>query len=79
MPNDLTPSQIELLLEQLRSQNYPLEVRQDQAEALVCCMRTIMRAVPEDDHVMLRWEYNLATSALMHPAPHGSSEFHTED
>jgi hypothetical protein len=64
--NDAT---LEILLEQVRQQNYPLEVSADAADALVECIRRIMAAVPEDDRVFLRADYDLATSALCHPSP----------
>ena len=56
-------------LEALGQQGYPLTVTTEDAEALVECIRRIMEAVPEDDRVFVRADYDLATSALWHPAP----------
>lgn len=60
------PRRIAVLAEVLR-QDYPLTITQEAAIALVECMRCIMDAVPEDDRVFVRADYNLATSALCHP------------
>lgn len=60
---------LESLLESLRTQSYPLTVSEDEAEALVECFRRIMQAVPEDDRIFVRTDYDLATSALCHPDP----------
>jgi hypothetical protein len=51
----------------IREQDYPLSLTSDDAEALVECFRRIMSAVPEDERVFVRADYNLATSALCHP------------
>lgn len=54
-------------LDALAEQDYPLYVREDDARALVECIRRIMRSVPEDDRVFVRADYDLATHALLHP------------
>lgn len=54
-------------LESLGEQEYPLTVTEDDAQALVECIRRIMRSVPEDDQVFVRADYDLATHALLHP------------
>lgn len=57
------------LLESLQEQSYPLTVDEETANALVACIRRIMASVPEDDQIIVRGDYNLATSALCHPEP----------
>lgn len=62
------------LLEAVRQQSYPLVLSKEDSQALVKCMRRIMDAVPEDEHVFVRCDYDLATSALCHPdAPFGQN------
>ncbi len=56
-------------LESLGQQTYPLEINEDTADALVECIRRIMKAVPDDDLVYVRADYDLAVSALCHPSP----------
>lgn len=48
-------------------QDYPLQISHDAAEAFITCLRRIMDAVPEDDRVFVRAEYELVTTALHHP------------
>ncbi len=55
------------LLGGLRQQDYPLELSKEAADALCECIRRVMDAVPEDDQVFVRADYDLATSALCHP------------
>ena len=55
------------LLLLLREQEYPLMVSQETALALVNCITRVMDAVPDDDRIFVRAEYNLATSSLCHP------------
>lgn len=45
---------INSLLDSLRQQEYPLTVTQDDADALVECIRRIMASVPEDDQIFVR-------------------------
>lgn len=56
-----------VVLSKLRDQDYPLIITQEMASMLVGCIRRVMDAVPEDDRVFVRAEYDLATSALCHP------------
>lgn len=58
---------IRLLLESVRQQDYPLTLGNEEADALCECIRRIMDAVPEDDRVFVRADFDLATSALCHP------------
>ena len=60
-------SEIFSLLVDLRQQDYPLSVTQETANALVECIRRVLNAVPEDDRLFVRADYDLATSALCHP------------
>jgi hypothetical protein len=60
---------LESRLEELREQNYPLEITPETADALVECIRRIMACVPEDEQIFVRADYASATSALCHPAP----------
>lgn len=55
------------LLEELQIQSYPLQVTEEQAIALTYCIQAIMEEVPEDNKVLVRGHYSLATSALHHP------------
>lgn len=65
----MTNMQIDLLLDQLRRQSYPLEVTKNAADALLQCISRIMQYVPEDDQLLVRADYDAATSALYHPDP----------
>ena len=67
--SSLKHARITSLLESVQQQQYPLEITTDAAEALVECIRRIMSEVPEDDQVFVRADYDLATSALLHPTP----------
>lgn len=58
---------LEARLESLGEQDYPLAITEDDALALVECVRRIMRSVPEDDRLFVRADYDLATHALLHP------------
>jgi hypothetical protein len=62
-------------LEALRGQKYPLLVTAETAEALYLSIRRVMSVVPEDDHVLVRADYSLATSALFHPEPGEGGNF----
>jgi len=63
----LQDDRITSLLVNIRQQDYPLVITQEAASALVECMRRVMDAVPQDDRVLVRAEYDLITSALCHP------------
>lgn len=60
-------NEIITLLSDLRQQDYPLVVSEKMANAIVECIRRIMETVHPDDHVFVRADYDLATSALCHP------------
>ena len=55
------------LLTDLLQQDYPLCITRETADALVECASRILGAVPEDDRIFVRADYDLATSALCHP------------
>ena len=55
------------LLTDLLQQDYPLYITRETADALVECASRILDAVPEDDRIFVRADYDLATSALCHP------------
>ena len=54
-------------LEAIAASFYPLSIDEDDGAAMVECIQRIMDAVPEEERIMLRGDYNLVTSALMHP------------
>jgi len=56
-------------LEALHEQGYQLTLSSEDAEALVECINRVMAAVPEDDRIFVRADYDLATSGLWHPDP----------
>jgi hypothetical protein len=58
---------IDELLREILHQGYPLEITQEAAMAMQTCIDRIMEMVPEDDRILVRREYSLATSALTHP------------
>jgi len=58
---------IKARLNAVRKQNYPLTLTDDDAEALVECIRHIMAVVRENDQVLVMEDYDLATSTLVHP------------
>ena len=60
---------IDILLDQIREQRYPLSITCSQAEALLIGIKRVMDAVHPDDHVLVRGDYDAVTSALCHPAP----------
>lgn len=62
-------SEIDLLLDVVRAQSYPLEITEACAEAMVVCIQRVMDFVPECDRVLVRGEYDAVTSALLHPTP----------
>jgi len=64
---DLRDEQITSLLTDLLQQDYPLCVTRETADALVESMGHILNAVPEEDRIFVRADYDLATSALCHP------------
>ena len=64
----LDDTTLNLLLEDLQEQRYPLKIELDTAEALVECFRRVLEAVPEDDQVFVRADFELATRALLHPS-----------
>lgn len=55
------------VLIEVQQQNYPLSITLEAASAFIECIQRIMDAVPEDDRVFVRADYDLATSALCHP------------
>ena len=55
------------LLDELRQQDYPLQVTEETANALVCYINAIMQEVPAEYQAFIRFHYDLATSALVHP------------
>jgi len=59
--------EITSLLIEVRQQDYPLSITQEAASAIVECIRHLIEAVPKDDQVLVRGDYDLATSALCHP------------
>jgi hypothetical protein len=59
--------QTDSLLADLLQQDYPLCITRETADALAECMSRILDAVPEDDRIFVRADYDLATSALCHP------------
>lgn len=64
----LDDTTLNLLLEDLQEQRYPLQIELDTAEALVECFRRVLEAVPEDDQVYVRADFELASKALLHPS-----------
>jgi hypothetical protein len=64
----LNDRDIPALLSALRRQSYPLVITEDQAEALVECMRRVMASVPDQEHSPARTDFDLAASALFHPS-----------
>ena len=63
----LQDDEIAALLTEIRQQDYPLGITQEAAGALAECVRRILDAVPEDDRIFVRADYDMATSALCHP------------
>lgn len=63
----LRDKQITSLLTDLLQQDYPLCITQETADAIVECLSRTLDAVPEDDRIFVRADYDLATSALCHP------------
>ena len=56
-------------LEPFVNRGYPLTITADEAKAFLEGINRIMAAVPEDDRVFVRADYNLVTAALWHPKP----------
>lgn len=56
-------------LDAIRQQSYPLEISFQDAEALIECFQRIMATVPKDEQILVRADYDDATSALFHPSP----------
>ncbi len=60
--------ELDSVLNAVKRQHYPLFIDEKAAEAFLECFRRIMAMVPEDDHILIRADYDLATSALYHPS-----------
>ncbi len=60
-----------IILDKIRSQNYPLSIDAAAAEVMVKCINIILSMVSEDDRILVRGEYDMVTSALCHPVADG--------
>lgn len=56
------------VLESLRAQIFPLNVTQNQGEAVYVAIRRIMEFVPESAKDLVQPDYDLVTSAFCHPS-----------